>query len=182
MSGVTTPRIWTIGHSNRTLEEFTDLLKENSIKQVLDVRKLAGSDKFPHFNSDVLTESLDAMGIKLWKLEPLDGRRTVSKEIPFEVNAWWENRSFHNYADHALSQEFTEALTELRDAGSSQHTAVMCSEAVWWRCHRRIISDHLLAHHVHVLHIMGPGKTVNAQLSAGAVLDENTAVRYPKHD
>ncbi|MGO2610428.1 MAG: DUF488 family protein [Glutamicibacter ardleyensis] len=76
MSGVTTPRIWTIGHSNRTLEEFTDLLKENSIKQVLDVRKLAGSDKFPHFNSDVLTESLDAMGIKLWKLEPLDGRRS----------------------------------------------------------------------------------------------------------
>ncbi|MGO2610429.1 DUF488 domain-containing protein [Glutamicibacter ardleyensis] len=106
----------------------------------------------------------------------------VSKEIPFEVNAWWENLSFHNYADHALSQEFTEALTELRDAGSSQRTAVMCSEAVWWRCHRRIISDHLLAHHVHVLHIMGPGKTVDAQLSAGAVLDENTAVRYPKHD
>lgn len=179
MSAPNTARIWTIGHSNRTLEEFTGLLKENSITQVLDVRKLAGSDKFPHFNSDALAEPLDAIGIKLWKLEPLDGRRTVSKEIPFETNAWWENRSFHNYADHALSPEFTEALAELRDAASSQHTAVMCSEAVWWRCHRRIISDHLIAHQLQVLHIMGPDKTVDAQLSAGAVIDESAMVRYP---
>lgn len=180
MSGVNTPRIWTIGHSNRTLEDFTDLLKENSIEQVLDVRKLAGSDKFPHFNSETLAESLDAAGIELWKLEPLNGRRTVSKEIPFEINAWWKNRSFHNYADHALSEKFSEALTELRDIGSTSHTAVMCAEAVWWRCHRRIISDHLLAHHVQVLHIMGPGKTVDAQLSAGAVIDESATVRYPE--
>lgn len=179
MSDVNTAPIWTIGHSNRTLEEFTDLLQENSIKQVLDVRKLAGSNKFPHFNSDALAESLDPLGIKLWKIEPLDGRRTVSKVIPFEVNAWWENRSFHNYADHALSEEFSAALTELRDAGSVQHTAVMCSEAVWWRCHRRIIADHLMAHKVTVLHIMGPGKTVEAQMSAGAHVDASGTVRYP---
>ncbi|WP_324092569.1 DUF488 domain-containing protein [Glutamicibacter sp.] len=180
MSHVEATQIFTIGHSNRTLEEFVELLQENAIEQVIDVRKLAGSAKFPHFNFDALATSLAAERIDLRRLEPLQGRRTVSKTIPFEVNAWWENRSFHNYADHALSPDFVVALDELSHLGAAANTVAMCSEAVWWRCHRRIIADHLLARKIHMLHIMGPGKTAEAQLSAGAVLDENATVRYPE--
>lgn len=182
MTGVASLPILSIGHSNRTLEEFTALLQENSVSQVFDVRKLAGSNKFPHFNFDTLSTSLYEEGTQLLRLEPLEGRRAVSKVIPFEVNAWWENRSFHNYADHALSEEFLNALADLRKLGAQRPTAVMCSEAVWWRCHRRIISDHLIAHQVQVMHIMGPGKTVEAKLSSGAIIDESRLVRYPREE
>lgn len=161
---------YTVGHSNRTLAEFTGLLQEHGIALVVDVRKLPGSARYPQFDEDTLAGALADLGITLRRAEELTGRRPVSKDIPFEVNAWWQNRSFHNYADHALSEGFDRALELLREWGHARPAAVMCSEAVWWRCHRRIIADHLLARHEDVFHVLGPGRGEFARLSAGAVV------------
>lgn len=177
--GTAAARVLTLGHSTRTLAEFTDLLRENGVGHLVDVRRLPGSARFPHFDHDALGAALADLGISLTRSEPLTGRRPVSRTVPFEVNAWWANRSFHNYADHALSDEFRAALADLRAAASARPTAVMCSEAVWWRCHRRIIADHLLAAGDEVGHIMGPGKVAPAVLSAGAVPDAGR-VTYPR--
>jgi uncharacterized protein (DUF488 family) len=170
---------FTIGHSNRTLAEFVELLQESRVQLIVDVRRLPGSTRYPQFNADALAAALAAMGIGFWRAQGLTGRRPVSRDVPFEVNAWWENRSFHNYADHALSDEFAHALGELRERGRARRSAVMCAEAVWWRCHRRIIADHLLAHGADVRHILGPGQVDAAQLSAGAVTGEDGRVTYP---
>lgn len=170
---------FTIGHSNRSLVEFTELLQASAIEQVLDVRKLPGSSKYPQFNDDALDAALAEYGIELVRLEALTGRRPVSKNVPFEVNAWWENRSFHNYADHALSVEFREGLAELREWGAQHRVTLLCSEAVWWRCHRRIIADHLLAHDEEVLHILGKNQIKPASLSSGAVVGSASEVTYP---
>ena len=172
-------RILTIGHSTRTLAEFTDLLEWNGVGHVVDVRRLPGSARYPHFDHEALGAALADLDIALTRSEPLTGRRPVSTTVPFEVNAWWDNRSFHNYADHALSDEFRDALAALRAAAGARPTAVMCSEAVWWRCHRRIIADHLIAAGEPVGHIMAPGKVVPAVLSAGAVPDAGR-VTYPR--
>ena len=120
---------FTVGHSNRSLEEFLELLEENEVDLVVDVRRLPGSSKHPHFDEDALGASLREVGVELVRSPGLTGRRPVSKTIPFEVNAWWQNRSFHNYADHALSEEFRDALEELRSWGSEKRVAVMCAEA-----------------------------------------------------
>lgn len=170
---------FTIGHSNRSIDEFIGLLRESGIELLIDVRRLPGSNRYPHFNQDELSAALDKAGIGYRRLAGLTGRRPASKTVPPEVNAWWENRSFHNYADHALSPEFAGALDELIRDGRSQAVAVMCSEAVWWRCHRRIIADHLLVRGEEVLHIMGPGKIEPAELSAGALPGEDGSLTYP---
>ncbi len=172
------PVFYTIGHSNRTLEEFLELLQEHQIDHVVDVRKLPGSKRYPHFNADALGEFLAEHDIELSRSEGLTGRRNVSKEIPFDVNAWWQNRSFHNYADHALTHEFHEALTELEELGAQQATTVMCSEAVWWRCHRRLIADYLILKDHKVEHIMGPGQLMTAKLSDGAVAQDDGTIHY----
>ena len=172
-------RFFTIGHSNRSLEEFIELLQEGGIGQVVDVRKLPGSNKYPHFNADTLAASLSEVGIGFTRSAPLTGRRPVSKDVPFEVNAWWENRSFHNYADYALSDEFSAGLAELLGQETPQRVALMCSEAVWWRCHRRIITDHLLAHGENVQHIVGKNQIKPAELSSGALIGGDKRVTYP---
>lgn len=171
--------IYTIGHSNHSLEDFLGLLTEAGVEALVDVRKLAGSRKYPHFNDDMLATELPRNGVSYRRSEGLTGRRTVSRTVPFEVNGNWRNRSFHNYADHALSEEFAVSLQELRDAAHLEVTAVMCSEAVWWRCHRRIIADHLLAAGEDVRHIMGPGQTPAAKYNEGAVVGGDGKVRYP---
>lgn len=168
-----------IGHSNRSIEEFMALLEQNAIEHVVDVRKLPGSSRYPSFNADSLATSLGDAGVEFGRSEPLTGRRPVSHDVPPEVNGWWENRSFHNYADHALSADFRAGLADLLVLGGTARTAVMCSEAVWWRCHRRIIADHLLAREVAVDHIMGPGSVSPATLSLGAVLEPELGVVYP---
>ena len=169
---------YTIGHSNRTIEEFLQLLQEHNIKHVVDVRKLPGSKRYPHFNADTLGDFLAEHDIELSRSAGLTGRRKVRQDIGFEVNAWWQNRSFHNYADHALTDEFHDALTALEDLGSDVSTAIMCSEAVWWRCHRRIIADYLIAHDHRVEHIMGPGQLMAATLSDGAVVQDDGIIHY----
>lgn len=169
---------FTIGHSNRSLEAFLELVRRHSVELVVDVRRLPGSTRYPQFNADALGEALGELRVGFTRSEGLTGRRPASRTVPFAVNAWWENRSFHIYADHALSSEFRDALAAVRAAGSERPTAVMCSEAVWWRCHRRIIADHLLAAGVDVRHILGPADATPATLSRGAVVTGNT-ITYP---
>ncbi|KAB1948086.1 DUF488 domain-containing protein [Brevibacterium linens ATCC 9172] len=169
----------TIGHSNRSLNEFTELLDEAGAEVVVDVRKLPGSNRNPQFNADALATELFEAGIDLRRLENLTGRRPVSRTVPFEVNGWWQNRSFHNYADHCLSPGFHTDVETLIGWGESARCVLMCSEAVWWRCHRRIIADHLLARGLEVAHVLGPGHIDEARLSAGAVVDEDARVTYP---
>lgn len=169
---------FTIGHSQLPLDAFLELLKGNGIDQVVDVRKLPGSTKYPHFNEAPLRDALAAQGIRLARIEGLTGRRPVSKEVPFEVNSWWKNRSFHNYADHALSEEFEGAIQELYELHASHRSVLMCAEAVWWRCHRRIIADHLLARGEAVSHILGKNQVKPAELSSGARVANGT-VTYP---
>lgn len=173
---------FTIGHSTREIDEFIELLHSSDVEAIVDVRKLPGSKRYPQFDQDALASSLTAAGIGYRRAEELTGRRRVSKDVPFRVNGWWENRSFHNYADHALSGDFQQALTELREQGRTQRLAVMCSEAVWWRCHRRIIADHLLAHKEQVHHILDAHQVRPAQLSHGAEVGPDGTVTYPSDE
>ncbi|GAA1553879.1 DUF488 domain-containing protein [Brevibacterium picturae] len=172
----------TVGHSNRSLQEFIELLTENAAEVVVDVRKLPGSNKNPQFNADTLIDSLAESGIELRRLEGLTGRRPVNRDIDFEVNGWWTNRSFHNYADHTLTEEFRTDFDELIEWCETGRCVLMCSEAVWWRCHRRIITDNLLAHDFPVTHIMGRNQTTAAELSAGADVAQDGSVTYPATD
>lgn len=169
--------VFTVGHSTRQISEFLELVEEHDIERVLDVRKIAGSNRFPQFNADALAASLDERNISFEHPDALAGRRLVSKSVPFEVNAWWQNRSFHNYADHALSDEFQSTLTDVCPPG--RRIAIMCSEAVWWRCHRRIIADYLVAGGREVQHILGPGRVSVAELSAGANIAPDGSLTYP---
>ena len=170
---------FTVGHSQRALAEFVELLQESRVELVVDVRRFPGSARYPWFDQDPLSAALHESGVRYRRAEALAGRRPVSEVVPFEVNAWWKNRSFHNYADHALSDDFQGALAALREWGLTHRTAVMCSEAVWWRCHRRIIADHLLAHDEDVRHILGAHRVDVARPSLGAVVDSHLNVTYP---
>ena len=175
----TRPPIFTIGHSTRALDEFLFLLHESSIAALADVRAIPMSRRYPHFNAPALAAGLAAMGIAYVPMPELGGRRGKARDVPPETNALWENQSFHNYADYAMSRAFADALAELRALAHRGRTAVMCSEAVWWRCHRRIIADYLIAEGEDVRHILGPGKVEMALLTPGAITVE-AAVRYPK--
>ncbi len=154
------------------------MLNTSDVELIVDVRRLPGSRRHPQFNEDSLRESLDAAGIGFERIAQLSGRRPVSKDIPFTVNAFWQNRSFHNYADYALSDEFQSGLAQLRDRGRDLRTSVMCSEAVWWRCHRRIIADHLLARGEQVFHLMNEGRQHAASVTSGALVEDGH-VTYP---
>lgn len=179
-------KIFTVGHSNLEFDQFVGMLEASGVRAVVDVRKLPGSRKYPWFNDDQLAQHLPGHGIEYSRNEGLTGRRNVSKTVPFEVNGNWRNRSFHNYADHALGDEFAQSLQALREQARTCPTVIMCSEAVWWRCHRRIIADHLLAHGDNVQHIMRMtqhGPTLSAaKLNDGAVVGEDKKVRYPEQE
>lgn len=170
---------FTIGHSTRTLEEFTGLLNEARIELLADVRSLPGSRAFPQFNLENLSVSLPEAGIEYTHLTKLGGRRGPTKEIAPDVNGFWENKSFRKYADYALTDAFEEGFAELIALGRKKRTAIMCSEAVWWRCHRRIITDYLLARGETVFHIMGPRKVDAATLTPGAIVRADGKVVYP---
>lgn len=171
---------FTIGHSNRSLEEFAELLKEAQVALLVDIRTVPRSRANPQFNEDALPASLAAYNIGYERVADLGGLRGKSKSVAREVNGFWDNDSFHNYADYALSEDFRNALDHLIAQGKTQRTAIMCAEAVWWRCHRRIVSDYLLARKKEVLHIMGPGRFTPASLTAGAVVQGDATVHYPE--
>ncbi|MBK8008638.1 MAG: DUF488 domain-containing protein [Rhizobiales bacterium] len=170
---------FTVGHSNRSLEEFVRLLREALIERVIDVRKMPMSRANPQFNYDLLPAALAPYQISYENIAPLGGLRGKTQGLPAEVNGFWENRSFHNYADYMLSASFHEGLDQLIEEGRQRRCAIMCSEAVWWRCHRRLIADQLLARGETVFHIMGQGRVDPARLTDGAVVRADGNVVYP---
>lgn len=173
------PVIYTVGHSTRSIDEFVVLLASAEIQTVVDVRSIPRSRRNPDYNLDRLPGLLADRGVGHAYIAELGGRRSRSRDIPADVNAFWENRSFHNYADHALSDAFERGLEKLVELASRRRSAIMCSEAVWWRCHRRIIADHLLARGHEVLHLMSPTQQTRALLTRGAKV-EGDRVTYPR--
>jgi uncharacterized protein (DUF488 family) len=166
--GNLTVPVYTIGHSTRTIPEFGALLGESAIEVVADVRAIPRSRTNPQFNLEALPVSLEEFGIGYQHFPDLGGRRHHPRGAPPSPNTFWQNESFRNYADYAATDAFNVGFTRLRDLADGRRCAIMCSEAVWWRCHRRIISDYLLAQGVPVMHIMGPGKVEPATLTPAA--------------
>lgn len=168
----------TIGHSKRSLEEFLEMLREARVDFVVDVRTFPRSRSNPVFNIDRLPADLALNQVGYRHCSPLGGRRPKQPEIDPTLNALWRVRSFHNYADYALGAAFRIALDELVIVGRTRRVALMCAEAVWWRCHRRIITDHLLLRGEMVLHLMAPGRADNATPTPGARPDVRGVI-YP---
>ncbi|UEP31073.1 MULTISPECIES: DUF488 family protein [unclassified Burkholderia] len=173
---------YTIGHSNRTLDAFVEMLDAVDIALLADIRKMTRSRSNPQFNEATLPDALAAVDIAYEHIAALGGLRGKSRGVPDEVNDFWTNRSFHRYADYALSPEFRTGLDQLIVQGHRQRCAIMCSEAVWWRCHRRIVSDYLIARGETVLHIMGRNRVEPARLTAGAVIRDDGTIVYPDVD
>jgi uncharacterized protein (DUF488 family) len=159
---------FTIGHSTRPIEEFESLLNEAGVRLVADVRTIPRSRTNPQYNADVLPATLSASGIGYEHIAALGGRRGRQRAVAPEVNAFWRHQSFHNYADYALGAEFHVGLERLRALGHAAPAAIMCAEAVWWRCHRRIITDYLIAAGETVFHILGHGKIEPARMNEAA--------------
>ncbi|MBO9354224.1 DUF488 family protein [Bordetella petrii] len=173
---------FTIGHSNHDFAAFAALLREAGVELLVDIRTVPRSRANPQFNQDVMPGALAAAGLSYEYLAALGGLRGKSKAVARDVNGYWENSSFHNYADYALTEPFRAGLEHLIARGRKQRSAVMCAEAVWWRCHRRIVADHLLARGETVFHIMAAGRIDPARLTPGAVVRPDGAVAYPQAD
>jgi uncharacterized protein (DUF488 family) len=156
---------YTIGHGTRPVAEFVSLLQDVDVTLVADVRSVPRSRANPQYNCDALPLSLAACQIGYEHIAALGGLRSLNREVPAEVNAFWENQSFHNYADYAMSADFRAGLVRLRELALEHCCAVMCAETLWWRCHRRIIADYLLAAGGTVFHIMGTRRVEPASLN-----------------
>jgi uncharacterized protein (DUF488 family) len=159
-------RIWTIGHSTRNIDDFISLLRANGIKLLVDVRSLPGSKRYPRFNKEALAESLNTNGIRYEHFPDLGGRR---KPKPDSRNMAWRNASFRGYADYMETEQFHQSVERfLAVAGEAGPAAIMCAEAVWWRCHRSLISDYLKARSIEVIHILAPNKTESHPFTSAA--------------
>jgi uncharacterized protein (DUF488 family) len=163
-------RIWTIGHSTRDIASFTSLLETNDIKLLADVRSLPGSKRYPQYNKDTLADSLGKLQIRYEHFPELGGRR---KAKPDSKNTAWRNESFRGYADYMETEEFNKGVKRLLDlAAAAGPTAIMCAEAVWWRCHRSLISDYLKVRGIEVMHILDANKTEpHPYTSAARIVD-----------
>jgi uncharacterized protein (DUF488 family) len=166
-----------IGHSNRSLDDLLALLKANGIKALADIRQFTRSRANPQFNAETFAPALAERGIAYEHIATLGGRR--SSKLADSPNALWEHPAFRSYADYALTGAFESGFARLLEIAQQKPTAMMCAEAVWWRCHRRIVSDYLLARGHTVLHIVSEAEPKPAALTAGAVLRENSKVVYP---
>lgn len=172
------PPVFTIGHSTRPLEAFVALLRKGGVSMVIDVRKMPRSRTNPQYNADVLPGHLEACQIGHRYIPQLGGFRGQAPQVAPDVNALWRNRSFHNYADYALTPPFREGLEALLQLAETRRCAIMCAEAVWWRCHRRIIADYLLMEGYPVMHIMGADKVEPARVTEAAVRTGKRMLRY----
>jgi uncharacterized protein (DUF488 family) len=170
---------YTIGHSTRTVEAFVTALNAAQVRLVVDIRTVPRSRTNPQYNEDALPGNLAPHGIEYERIAGLGGLRRKSRDIPPDVNGFWINASFHNYADYALSGAFHAGLDELVERGRIRRSAVMCSEAVWWRCHRRIVADYLLARGERVFHLMGEDRIEEAHMTPGARVESSAMVVYP---
>ncbi len=173
--------VFTVGHSTRTIVQFVELLRAGQVDMLIDIRSTPRSRTNPQYNIDALPEALAAWQIGHIRIDELGGRRRKSNTVPPEVNAFWNNQSFHNYADYALSGDFCRGLAQLQAISAERRCAVMCSEAVWWRCHRRFVADYLLHAGRAVFHLMGNERVEPAKINPAARPAGQTLV-YPKED
>lgn len=173
------PAIYTIGHSTRTAEEFLGLLREHGIRLLVDVRRFPGSRRHPQFGRDALAAALEEAGIAYRHEEALGGRRAGDPSAGPSPNAAWRHAAFRAYADYTATPPFQAALQRLMRDGAERRTVIMCAEAVPWRCHRRLITDALLARGVPVLDVIGPGEARPAVLSEHAVVRADGTLVYP---
>ncbi len=159
--------IWTIGHSTHSLEEFIGMLKSFDIELVADIRSLPGSRKFPQFDREALEESLPANGIAYRLIPQLGGRRKVRPDSP---NTAWRHPAFRGYADYMETPGFREGIDQLSAEAEARRTALLCAEAVWWRCHRSMVADYLKSNGFRVWHIMGVDKAEEHPYTSAARL------------
>lgn len=171
------PQLFTVGHSTQPLDRFVGLLTQHDIKVLADIRRFPGSRTFPQFNQDNLALTLPAAGIEYHWLAALGGRRG-KKTNGLSNNLGLRNESFRNYADYMLTEEFREGIGELLRVAAKRPTAFMCSESVFWRCHRRLVADYLLVKGIPVQHIMPSGELRPHTLTAGAKV-ETGELTYP---
>ena len=173
------PTVFTIGHSTRTIAEFVELLHQAAVDLLIDVRSIPRSRTNPQFNADALTEALTDTGITYRHLSALGGLRHRAKGAVTSPNMLWRVASFRNYADYTATDAFRAGLNELRALARDNCCAITCAEAVWWRCHRRIIADYLLADGMSVSHIMGKNKIEPAKLTPGVQALPGGTLVYP---
>ena len=171
--------IYTVGHSTRSVSELVALLRQVSVDLLVDVRSVPRSRANPQFNIDALPAPLAAQGVAYRHLAALGGLRGRSKDRAPSPNTLWRNDAFRNYADYTATAAFREGLDELKALARNHCCAIMCAEAVWWRCHRRIIADYLLAEGIPAAHIMGPGRVDPATPTPGSLPLPDGTLTYP---
>jgi uncharacterized protein (DUF488 family) len=170
--------LFTIGHSTHSLERFLALLAPHGIEALVDIRRFPGSRKFPQFNQADLATALQKVGMECHWLEALGGRRGKRRDGSSTVNLGLQNAGFRNYADYMLTDEFREGVEKLLEITRQKRTAIMCAEGLFWQCHRRLVSDFLMAKRITVQHIMPNGELRPHKLANGAVI-EGEQVTYP---
>lgn len=167
--------LWTIGHSTLSIEDFVNKLESFEIRLLADVRSYPGSRRYPHFNREIMNASLADAGIRYEHFPELGGRRRAR---PDSLNVSWRNESFRGYADYMETNEFRAGIDRLLNIATTRRTAIMCSEAVWWRCHRSLISDYLKVKGIEVNHIMSIGKAEpHPFTSAAGIVDGELSYR-----
>lgn len=171
-----TLEIWSVGHSTLALCDFVTLLRAHHVELLVDIRTVPKSRRHPQFRDDALAASLPAYGVGYLHLARLGGWRRTSHE---SENGAWRNASFRGYADYALTEEFAAGFAELCDLARRQRTAMMCSEALWWRCHRRLVADRVVAGGGRVRHISAAGRVADHELASFAVVDAQGRITYP---
>jgi uncharacterized protein (DUF488 family) len=168
---------FTIGHSTRSIEEFVGLLQSAGVHLLVDVRTLPRSRRNPQFNRETLPATLADFQIGYEHLAALGGLRGHQRNVSPAVNGFWQNQSFHNY--DAMTEQFRTGFARLRHLGHQSPSAMMCAEAVWWQCHRRIIADYLIAADEMVFHIMGANRVEREEMTEGAKCQPDQILTYP---
>ncbi len=172
------PSIWTIGHSTHPLDEFIEILRSFNIETVADIRNYPGSRRYPHFNKETLDQSLPENNIGYIHIKELGGRR---KPVKNSVNTAWKNESFRGYADYMETAEFKTAVEYLKQLALKKRMAYMCSEAVWWSCHRSLVSDYLKVQGWEVIHITGKSKSqIHPYTSPAKIIDGKLSYKEPE--
>jgi uncharacterized protein (DUF488 family) len=179
MSDKNAIKLFTIGHSTLPFDNFFALLGEFKIEVLVDIRRFPGSRKFPHFNRQSLERALPAAGIEYVWLEDLGGRRH-SPIINKSPNSGLKHPAFRNYADYMQTEQFKAAINRLLSIASAKTTVIMCAEKLFWKCHRRLLSDYLAAHGLAIEHIMEPGHLQAHKQSPDAVVSTDLCVIYPE--
>ncbi len=170
---------FTIGHSTCSIAEFAESLRIAGAQLVVDVRTIPRSRTNPQYNRDTLPKTLSDFQIGYEHIAVLGGLRGHKPDVPGNINAFWQSQSFHNYADYAMSESFRTGLTTLRNLGHLTPCAIMCAEAVWWRCHRRLIADYLITAGETVFHILGIKRIERARITDAARSGPGGTLIYP---